>query len=177
MTAILLYLAASLLLVVCLILLFIEGGDKSEGNSECQPAHDFWCVDGSAMHVAKQLFGSEDWDYVQGLGSRILTRRFLKERKALALKWVRAARSEAGTLMKVHRTAASTSPHLNLNVELRTVFVYLDFLFYCVLLEILIRTRGPVALQRLVARADARSNRLYEVVGRVFPLAGQEDLN
>ncbi len=171
MTAILFYLAGGLLLVVSLLLLCIGAGNRSESNGELEPEQDFWCADGSAMHVAQQLFGRDDWDYVRGLGSKVLERRFLRERKTLALTWVRTARSEARALMRVHRAAASTSPHLNLRVELQIALIYFGFLSYCAFLELVIQTRGPVALQRLVARADARSTRLYEVVGQVFPLA------
>ena len=175
MTVILLYLAGGLLLVVSLLLLLIEGKNRLDGDGEFQPAHDFWAADGSAMHVAEQIFGDEDWEYVRGLSSKALERRFLKERKMVALMWVRAARSEARTLMRVHRAASSTSPHLNLAVELRIAFVYIGFLFHCAMLELAIQARGPVALQRLVAGADARSTRLYEVIGQVFPLVQQQE--
>lgn len=175
MTAIALYLAGGLLLMVSLLLLCIEGGNKLEGDAEFQPAHDFWSAGGSAMHVAEQIFGEEDWEYVRELNSKMLERRFLKERKTLALTWVRAARSEARALMRVHRAASSTSPHLSLRVELRIAFAYIGFLFQCAILELVIQARGPVALQRLAAMADARSTRLYEVVGQVFPLVRQQE--
>lgn len=175
MTAILLYLAAGLLLTASLIRLFLEKGNDEGGGAESQHAHDFWLADGSAMQVARQLFGSEDWEYVQGLDSEVLKRRFLLERTTLALTWLGAAKSEARALMRVHRTAASTSPHLNLKVELRIAYNYVGFLFYCTLLEIAIRVRGPVELQRFVALADRRSMRLYEVVGQVFPFAQREE--
>lgn len=175
MTAILLYLAGGLLLAASLLRLFLEGARDEGSGAESRHAHDFWLADGSAMQVARQLFGTEDWEYVQGLDSKILKRRFLAERTTLALTWLGAARSESRALMRVHRTAASTSPHLNLNVELRIAYIYLGFLFYCALLEIAIRLRGPVALQRFVVLADARSVRLYEVVGQVFPFAQREE--
>ena len=172
MTAILLYLAAGLLLITGLLRLFLRDANNTEADTEPQSAHAFWSPDGSAaMHVARQLFGTEDWEYVQRLDSETLKRGFLKERTALALIWVRAARSEARALMRVHRTAASTSPHSNLRAELRIIFAYFGFLFHCALLEIVIRMRGPVALQSFVALTDACSIRLYEAVGEVFPLA------
>jgi len=179
MTAILSYLAAGLLLAVFLLRVFLDR-DNEEGQSpDFGQPHDFWSASGSGMQVATQLFGSEDWDYVQGLNSKRLRRRFLKERKALALTWVEAARSEARALMRVHRTASSTSPHLNLLAELRIAYIYVGFLFYCAVLETVIRIRGPVALQNFVALADARSVRLYEIVAQVFPLAqrGEDNLD
>jgi hypothetical protein len=176
MTAILLYLAAGLLLITGLLRLFLGAANNTVADTEPQPAHAFWSPDGSAaMHVARQLFGTEDWEYVQRLDSATLKRGFLKERTALALIWVGAARSEARALMRVHRTAASTSPHLNLRAELRIIYAYVGFLFYCALLEVVIRMRGPVALQSFVALTDACSIRLYEAVGQVFPLAEHTD--
>ena len=173
MTAILLYLAAGLLLIACLLLLFLNRDKETTGSREFWQPHDFWS-DGSSMQVARQVFGSEDWEYIKGLNSKELERRFLKERTALALTWVEAARSEARALMRVHRTASSTSPHLNLHVELRITYFYAGLLFYCAVLEMVIRMRGPVALQRFVDLADSRSVHLYETVGQVFPFARPE---
>ena len=176
MTPILLYLAAGLLLITGLLRLFLRDANNTDADSEPQSAHAFWSPDGSAaMHVARQLFGTEDWEYVQRLDSETLKRGFYKERTALALIWVRAARSEARALMRVHRTAASTSPHLNLRTELKIIYAYVGFLFYCALLEIVIRMRGPVALQSFVAFTDDCSIRLYEAVGQVFPLGEHRD--
>lgn len=179
MMALLLYLAAGLLLFVCLVLLFLrENVETPNDDVESRQPHAFWSADGSAMLIARQLFGNEDWQYVEGLDSKALEKRFLKERTTLALHWLGAARSEARTLIRAHRAAASTSSHLNLAAELRISYVYIEFLLYCALLELVIRTRGPVALQSLVASADDRSVRLYEAVGQVFPFSqpAEDDL-
>ena len=169
-----LYIAAGLLLA-CLLLLFAARRGEEAASADHQEPHSPWCTEGSATQIAKHLFGKEDWDYVGGLNSETLKRMFLKERKGLALAWVEAARSEARTLIRVHRTAASTSPHLRPGVELRITYVYAEFLFYCALLAFVIRIRGPVALQSFAELTDARSVRLYEIVGQVFPFAQRAD--
>jgi len=168
MTVILLYIAAGLLLAACLLRLVLKG--SGDDGSELNAPHDFWSASGSVAHFAERIFGNEDWEYVQSFGSKTLSRKFLKERKALALSWLRSARSEARALMRVHRTASRTSPNLKLSVEFRIQYAYVGFLFYCALLGLAIRARGPVALQGFAALADARSVRLYEIVGQVFPL-------
>jgi hypothetical protein len=175
MSTLLLYVAAALLLLACLLRLFLNEKNEEHTFSDTEEPHDLWCTGGSAMQVARYLFGSEDWKYVASLGSKTLKRHFLKERRALALAWVEAARSEARALMRVHRTTVRTSPHLHLGVELRISCVYFEFLLYCSLLHIAIRMRGPVALQSFVALADARSARLYESIGRVFPFTERSD--
>ena len=169
-----LYLAAALLLTCLLLLLAAKRGEERVSADHQEP-HSPWCTEGSATQIAKHLFGSEDWEYIAGLNSKTLERMFLKERKGLALAWVEAARSEARALMRVHRTASSTSPHLRLGVELRITYVYAEFLLYCALLAFAIRIRGPVALQSFAELTDARSVRLYEIVGQVFPLAQRAD--
>ena len=175
MSGIALYLACGLLLAACLLRIFFAEEKEDESlNPLCAEEGPsvgaLWDI-----QLSNQLFGSEDWKYVVSLGSKPIERAFLRIRKNLALAWVRAAKAEAAALMNAHRAAARTSDHLDFFVELRTALAYASFLFFCMLLSLVIRVKGPVALQALANLADSRSERLYEIVGQVFPIAGPFD--
>jgi hypothetical protein len=171
MSSIVLYIAGGLLLASCLLRIFLDSGSEDEfSNPLGGEEHSI----GSLLdtQLSAQLFGSKDWEYVVALRSKLILRQFLKVRKTLALAWVRVARAEAAALMNAHRAAARTSAHLEFFVEVRVALAYFSFLFLCALLSLVIRIRGPVALQVLANMTDSRSERLYEIVGQVFPIAG-----
>jgi len=171
MSSIVLYIAGGLLLACCLVRILFDGGSEDEFANRLRAEEhfvgSFWDTQLSA-----QIFGSEDWEYVAACRSKLIQREFLRARKTLALAWVRTAKAEAAALMSTHRAAARTSVHLEFFVELRTLLAYFSFLFFCALLNLVIRIRGPVALQVLANLTDSRSERLYEIVGQVFPIAG-----
>src|SRR5215470_15970497 len=171
MSGIALYLAGGLLLAGCLLRIILDGRAEDEfSNPFCRTGSTSFSGQ-SDTELSSQLFGSEDWRYVASVGSRKIEREFLRARKTLALAWVHAAKTEAFALMNAHRVAARTSTHLDLFVELRITLAYASFVFLCMLLNLVIRIRGPVELQVLVKLADSRSERLYEIVGQVFPVA------
>ena len=171
MIGIALYLAGGFLLAACLLrILFDEEREDEFLNPLCATKSSSVSVLWDTQ-LSNQLFGSEDWNYVSSLGSKPIERAFRRMRKNLALAWVRAAKAEAAALMSAHRAAARTSHHLNFFVELRTTLAYASFLFFCLILSLVIRIKGPVALQVLANLADSRSERLYEIVGQVFPIA------
>lgn len=171
MTGLALYVAGGMLLIGCLLRVFFNGGTEDEfSNPLCRtrvPSLDSL----SDTQFCAQLFGSEDWSYVVSIGSTSITREFLRTRKALAFAWVREARLEAAALINAHRAASRTSAHLDFFVELRVVLAYTSFIFFCMLLNLIIRIKGPVALHSLAKLADARSEQLYEIVGQGFPIA------
>jgi hypothetical protein len=171
MSSIALYLAGGLLLASCLLRILFDGRTEEEfSNPLCgtgQPSVGAL----SDPQLSAQLFGSEDWRYVAGLGSKTIKREFLRMRKTLALAWVHAARVEAAALIGAHRAAARTNAHVNFFTEVRVTAAYTSFLFFCMLFDLVIRIRGPVALQALANLADSQSERLYEIVGQIFPVA------
>jgi len=117
-----------------------------------------------------RIFGATDAEFVAKQGTRQLRRRFAKQRKDIALAWLRCARADAAALMRVHRAAVRTSRHLEPLVELRLAWTYWAYLIYCDFLAILVRLHGPVNLQRLANYADSRSEYLHELVGRFLPV-------
>ena len=113
-----------------------------------------------------RIFGATDAEFVAKQGTRQLRRLFTKQRKDIALAWLRCARADAAALMRVHRAAVRTSKQLEPLVELRLAWAYGAYLTYCSFLATLVRLRGPVNLQRLANYADSRSEYLHELVGR-----------
>src|SRR5215475_3975998 len=171
MSGIALYLAGGLLLASCLLRILFDRRTEGEFSDPLGGAGQPSVGTLSDTQLSAQLFGSEDWRYVASLGSKAIELEFLRMRKNLALAWVHAARVEAAALIGAHRAAARTSAHLNFFAEVRVTVAYASFLFFCVLFSLVIRIRGPVALQSLARLADSQSERLYEIVGQIFPVA------
>jgi len=117
-----------------------------------------------------RIFGATDAEFVARQGTRQLRRLFAKQRKDIALAWLRCAQADAAALMRVHRAAVRTSRNLEPSVELRLAWTYGGYLIYCEFLAILVRLHGPVNLQWLANHADSRSEYLHELVGRFLPV-------
>jgi len=117
-----------------------------------------------------RIFGATDAEFVAKQGTRQLKRLFVKQRKDIALAWLRCAQADAAALMRVHRAAARASRHLEPLVELRLAWTYGGYLACCDFLAILVRLHGAVNLHRLANYADSRSEYLHELVGRFLPV-------
>jgi len=117
-----------------------------------------------------RVFGATDAEFVARQGNRQLKRLFAKQRKDIALAWLRCARADAAALMRVHRAAVRISKQLEPLVELRLAWAYGVYLTYCNFLAALVWLHGPVNLQRLANYADSRSEYLHELVGRFLPV-------
>ncbi|MBS1867827.1 MAG: hypothetical protein JSS69_18095 [Acidobacteria bacterium] len=166
-----LYIVCGLLLACCLLRVFFDRQSDNEfSNPLSRPADP---PIGALLdpQLSAQLFGSEDWRYITTFRSRKIEGEFLKIRKKLALSWIRAAKTEAHALLGAHRAAARASVDLDFFVEFRVTLAYASFLFFCTLLDFVIRIRGPVGLQVLAKLTDSRSEQLFEIVGQFFPVA------
>jgi len=118
--------------------------------------------------LADRLFGSEDWEFIAKQESRRAKRLFLQQRTALALCWLRGARTNATQLMRVHSAAARRNSRLEPLVELRVIADYVVFQMLCRFIATVVRLRGPVMMRRLVGYADGLSERIYEVIARMY---------
>ena len=112
--------------------------------------------------LADRLFGSDDWEFIVAHGSDRLKGEFLRERKILALSWLRSVRASTNMLMEAHRASARASSQLDAFVELKLAVTVLRLRFFCRFLAFVILLRGPVGMQDLIARLDALSERVLQ---------------
>jgi hypothetical protein len=129
------------------------------------------------QELVERLFGSDDWNFVRAQGSEQLSRLFLRERRELALSWMRGVRERASGLMHSHRMAARASSDLKPLDEMRITVYYLLFELLCQSLVLAVWLRGPVALTGLIERIDGLSGQLARVAGRAEPVVVDGGLN
>ena len=166
------FLAFGLLLLVLVILMLQRaipsGHDPAESSEEGETQAALY-AESFPQPLVHRVFGSEDWDFIAKQDIPGLKRLFLQQRTVLALSWLRAARANATKLIRVHSAAARKNSLLEPLVELRVIADYVGFQMLCHMIALVIRLRGPMTMRRLVAYADALSERLYEVATRVLP--------
>src|SRR5215469_3702823 len=166
------FLGIGLLLVIVLLLLFRRpSAPKLEHNEPCEADELSHAVSGEVFpkELANRLFGPEDWEFIAKQRSSRLQREFLRQRKGLALSWLRIVLANATKLIRVHIRAARKSSELEPLDELRVVAEYLVIQLLCLSLGLAIWLRGPVNLNRLVGYADNLLKRLYNVTARLLP--------
>lgn len=129
------------------------------------------------QELVERLFGSDDWNFVRAQGSEQLSRLFLRERRELALSWMRGVRERASGLMNSHRLAARASSDLKPLDELRVAVYYLLFELLCRSLALAVWLRGPVALAGLIERIDYLSGQLSRAAGGTRPVVVDGRLN
>jgi hypothetical protein len=166
------FLALGLLLLVLVIVLLQRAApsehDPAEFSEEGETPAALY-AESFPQRLVDRLFGSEDWEFMAKQEPARLKRLFLQQRTALALSWVRDARTNATKLIRIHSAVARKNSRLEPLVELRVIADYLVFQILCQLIASVIWLRGPVAMGRLVGYADDLSERLYEVISRAFP--------
>ncbi len=118
--------------------------------------------------LAERIFAQEDWDYVARQAPPEVRRAFLRERKTLALAWLRQTRQQVGRLMRFHLRAVHRNARLAPGVELRLTAHYLVFLMVYQVLSSLIWLRGPFAVQGMVGFASDVAQDLSNLYGRLL---------
>jgi hypothetical protein len=107
------------------------------------------CVS-AEMAAIKRIFASEDLDFISRVGTSEVERFFLKERKALAIHWLRTIQKRMASLMDLHVRLASYAYEGDRGLQLRLGADYLCFIFVSHLLLILLWLRGPFETVEIV---------------------------
>ena len=99
----------------------------------------------------RALFGrclsDEDMVFVASLGSTAVSQLLVRERRRLALEWLRRARREAARLFGLHARAARHAPDLRPAAELKLMVQFGSFLLVYGILMGSVRLYGPVQAQ------------------------------
>ena len=95
------------------------------------------------MAAIRRIFSKEDFDFILRVGTSEVERLFLKERKTLAIHWLRTMQKRMASLMDVHVRLASYAYEGDRGLQLKLGADYLCFLLVSYLLLILLGLRGP----------------------------------
>jgi len=116
---------------------------------------------------ATRIFSRSDWEFVSNNKSIELDSLFLRERKAVALLWLRQTAGGIRRVMREHAEAARKSQDLQVTTELKLFIQYGQLLLACGLLFLAIRVAGPVspgALAIYTARLSRQLSEAHQVL-------------
>ena len=112
-----------------------------------------------------RIFSQSDWDFVRGLRAASIERLFRRERRCVALAWVRQTSVMIRRVMRGHVEAARQSKDLEVSVEVRIFAQYLALIAVCGILSMAIQIAGPLwlgGLAHFAQRLSIRVARLQE---------------
>jgi hypothetical protein len=109
-----------------------------------------------------KIFSRGDWEFVSAAKSPRLEKLFRRERKAVALLWVRQTSRAVRLIMREHAAAARQSEDLEFATEAQLFLQYVQLMFVCGILFAVIQCTGPLWLRGLALRADALSQRIAQ---------------
>jgi len=119
-----------------------------EDYSQARAALDSVFVETAAI---KRIFANEDTEFISQTGTGDVQRFFLKERKRLAIQWVRMTQKQVAHLMDLHLKLASYTYEPSPRSEVRLTVNYLCFILASNGLLILLWLFGPFKAVRIVA--------------------------
>lgn len=107
-----------------------------------------------------RVFSPEDANFVSGTRSNQLVKLFRRERKAVALVWVRQVSASIQRIISDHTRMARASEGLEFFTELKLFLTYAELMLFCGVLFVAIQSAGPGWLGRMALYVDAHSQRL-----------------
>lgn len=119
-----------------------------EDYSEARAALDSVFEETAAI---KRIFANEDLEFISRTATRDVQRFFLKERKRLAMQWMRTTRRHVAHLMDLHLKLASYTNEPSPRCEVRLTANYLCFILASNGLITLLSFFGPFKGVRIVA--------------------------
>lgn len=110
-----------------------------------------------------RVFSPRDWEFVHGLRATGIERVFRRERKKVALIWVRQTSVMIRKAMREHADAARQSKNLEFSTEINILAQFLILMVVCGILSVAIQTVGPLFLAGLAHFAQRLSHRVAKV--------------
>jgi hypothetical protein len=113
--------------------------------------------------LVSRVFSRDDWEFVRKLNARDLESLFRRERKTVALVWIRQTSGMIRKLMHEHARAARQSKNLEFSTEVNILSQFLLLMLICGTLALAIQVAGPPALANLAYFAHGLLQRLANV--------------
>ena len=157
-------LAIGLLILSGLLVAGLKGlvAARDLEQESCILEHDRGEGELGAMELAERIFSLVDWTLVQELKNSELSELFRRERKSIALLWVRHTSVRIRQVMRDHAEAARASRNFEPWTELKLVEQYLQLRLICGILYAAIQLAGPLWLRGLAIHAQELSRRIAE---------------
>jgi len=121
-----------------------------------------------ASWLAARISDRRDWEFISREAPR-LKNSFLKERKRVAIAWLRETRKQMSRLLLLHRIISRTSTNLRIGTELSVAWGFLSFQTLLMIAQGLILLFGPFHLQRLAGSIVATFEEVTDAVSSAVP--------
>jgi hypothetical protein len=115
------------------------------------------------QEFVSQIFSRADWDFVRGVRCAGIERLYQRERRRVAVVWVRQTSAMIRKVMREHAEAARQSKNLDVLVEIKILAQYLVLMATCAILSMAIQTVGPLWLGGLAQFAQRLSVRVAKL--------------
>jgi hypothetical protein len=151
-----------------LLLMWLAGRGRSEAASSASgDLSSEYVVRLPPRGLLGRCLAIEDVEYAEGLRSREVLRLLLRERRRLALGWLRQTRREASRLFRLHIRLARHAPDLRPAAELKLIFqLGVFFLLYQVLAGV-VSLYGPFRARSFVNSVHSLADVLARLGGRI----------
>jgi hypothetical protein len=110
-----------------------------------------------------RIFSRADWDFVRGVRCAGIERLYGRERRRVALVWVRQISAMTRRIMRGHAEAARQSKNLQVSMEINILTQYLRLMAVCAILSMAIQIVGPLWLGGLAHFAQGLSQRVAKL--------------
>jgi hypothetical protein len=157
-------LIAGATLVLFLMVMAMRGWRASRDFDEPQLAR---CDEGISEQCPEEfvarIFSRADWDFVRGVRCGGIERLYQRERRRVALVWVRQISAMIRRVMRGHAEAARRSKNLEVSTEISIFAQYAASMAVCSVLSMAIQITGPLWLGGLAHFAQKLSLRVAKL--------------
>jgi hypothetical protein len=110
-----------------------------------------------------RIFAKDDLEYVISATPKRVQEMFFRERKRVALSWVRQVRRQILSLRRFHLGAARFYSRLSFRSEMGLALDFVALLLACRALQIFLYLRGPYAAPRMIGMTMSTASRVCEI--------------
>jgi len=158
------------LAIVAVVLCWAASHRRSEMTASSQSSSDV-LVRLPPRNLFARCLSAQDVAFISGLGSPDVLRLLLRERRRLALEWLRLTRCEAGRLFRLHLRGVRHSANLRPVTEARLLVDMVRFLVIYQLMAAMVRFYGPLRTQSFVRSVEGLADVLSTVSGHIAQAA------
>ena len=166
-------LAVGVLLLLLLLAVGVKGWLASRDSADFLATDDEVGQEGCPPEFVGRIFSPVDWRYVRGMKSPGMEKLFRKERRTVALVWVRQTFLAIRRIMREHTAIARQSSNLEPATELKIFLQFAALLATCGAIRVGIDLAGPMRIGGLARYANNLAQRVTQAE-RTFEAATQQ---
>ncbi|MCI0627689.1 MAG: hypothetical protein L0387_39565 [Acidobacteria bacterium] len=156
MTGAISFLVVGAFLLLILFLFVRRTGTAPRSARDLSDAHEALSALQSELlpdWFVDRLFSTEDWQFAHDQGGVGMATIFSRERKRVALSWLKQTQQHVARLMDFHLRTARQRPDLKPSAEIKITLEYVQFQLLCKLLSGMIRMAGPTRVRSVAGHA------------------------